>query len=90
MKNQFNNPLISKYPKIDCTNDAMMVHEGIRVPALRSLDIQRSSQEEIKNAKLAYKKAKAKDSSKALNEIAEIIVKNLDKVRFNLTKIQII
>lgn len=89
MKN-YNTSQMSKYPKIDCTDDALMVRENLRVPALRGLDIQHPSLAEIKKAKLDYKNRKTSKYSEAQNELVKAFAENINKVKFNLVKIQII
>lgn len=49
MQNNFNSQG-KKYPPINCSNDYQMVSEGIRVPLLQKLNIERSSKESIKSA----------------------------------------
>jgi len=57
MEKEQRKPQINKYPPVDCTNDYVMVKEGLRVPPLRHEVIERDSRDVIKKHIKAWKKA---------------------------------
>lgn len=78
MEKEQRKPQINKYPLVDCTNDYVMVKEGLRVPALRHEVIERDSRDVVKKHKKAYAKLKKnltefKDSR---DEIIRAFLKN--------------
>ena len=57
MEKKQRKPQINQYPSVDCTNDYVMVKEGLRVPALRHEIIERDPRDVIKKYIKAWKKA---------------------------------
>lgn len=56
MEKEQRKPQINKYPPVDCTNDYVMVKEGLRPPKLRREVIERDPRPLIKSHIKTWKK----------------------------------
>lgn len=71
----------NKYPRVDCTNDFIMVKEGLRQPKSYHIIFKKTKEDkdQIKRVKLAYNKAKKFHKPmflEAQREILKSIVKH--------------
>ena len=90
--NQTKLSYISKHLPIDCTNDAMMVREGIRVPMLEQVKFDRSSKQEIKEAIKLRTKTLKKSLIAHEENVMQICLefnKLMENSKLNITKFQI-
>tara|TARA_R110000868_G_scaffold14414_2_gene67038 strand:- start:39425 stop:39712 length:288 start_codon:yes stop_codon:yes gene_type:complete len=92
MKNQMQSNYNTKYMPIHCSNDQEMVREGIRVPMLEPLKIERSLKSDIKASIKARTKLIQKNIILHEENVMQICIefnKLMDNSRLNLTKFQI-
>jgi len=90
--NQPKQNYVQKHLPIDCSNDAMMVREGIRVPMLEQAKFERSSRSEIKEQIKIRTKALIKNADKhltGLHELCAQFANQIESSKLNIVSFKI-